>query len=182
MKGRAGSAGLNRCTDRYTANSTGPAVNATRCSADGARNPQAATVSRRCRGDAVRLQPASSAATGPSATRPSRRTSQGAAPASSGRARSSIQRPGPRRTATTARTTPATSRRTTPAPSDSAGTTSAPRAMDPRLAGALRVSGTRAIASCMSSRASESQSSVAARPARRTSANIAAPSRPAAAA
>src|SRR5438105_9183807 len=60
MSGRAGSTGLNRCTDRYKANSSGATVNARRCSADGARKPHAAKVSSRCRGDVARLQPASS--------------------------------------------------------------------------------------------------------------------------
>src|SRR2546421_519535 len=144
MSGRAGSTGLKRCTDRYSANNTGPTVNAARCNADGARNPQAATVSRRRSGDAARLQPASSAASGPSAASPSRTASQGAMPASIGLALSSTQRPGPRRTATTARTRPPTSRLATPEPSESAGTTSAPRAIGASAPGADRVSGTRA--------------------------------------
>src|SRR2546421_658648 len=178
MSGRAGSTGLKRCTDRYSANNTGPTVNAARCNADGARNPQAATVSRRRSGDAARLQPASSAASGPSAASPSRTASQGAMPASIGLALSSTQRPGPRRTATTARTRPPTSRLATPEPSESAGTTSAPRAIGASAPGAERVSGTRAAASCMSTRTSESQRSVAPRPARRNAANPAPPTQP----
>src|SRR5207245_1994531 len=130
---------------------------------------------RRGRGALAVLHAANSAPRGPSAARASMTGSQPAVPASPGRARSSTQRPGARRTATAALGTPPAARRHAAAGPESPGTISAPRASVVRPAGALRTSGIRAAASCIRSRVSYSQRSVASPAAPRTSANTATP-------
>src|SRR5207245_11792202 len=61
--GSAGSARLQRCNDRYRANRTGATEKTARWSAEGVRNPHAATVSRsRCGRAASRPAHAASAA------------------------------------------------------------------------------------------------------------------------
>ena len=101
--------------------------------------------------------------------------SQTSVPASAGGVRSSTQRPGARRTATAAFRTPPAARRHAVEGLESPGTISAPRARGERPAGALRISGLRAAASCIRSRVSYNQRSVASPAAPRRSANTATP-------
>src|SRR5207247_2469057 len=90
----------------YSARSSGTKQKAARWRAEGARNPHAATISRRGRGAVAVLHAANRVPNGPSAAKPSRIGSQTAVPASPGLARSSTQRPAARRTATTPRRRP----------------------------------------------------------------------------
>ena len=148
--GSAGSARLQRCNDRYRANRTGATEKTARWSAEGVRNPHAATVSRsRCGRAASRSAHAASAtASGPNNAKPSVTASHPAVAASPGGARSSAQRPGPRRTATTARGAPATvCRHASPPALSPPAASSAPRAIAASVASDVRVAGRRATAS-----------------------------------
>src|SRR5207248_11098344 len=95
--GRAESLRLQRCTDRYSTHSIGAKEKTPRCNAEGARNPHAATVSRRRCGRWPARSPhaASATARGPTRARPTVSANQPAIQPSPvpGAERSSAHRP-----------------------------------------------------------------------------------------